>query len=184
LFSRNIAALPQLINSGEFDFNLLRPGPAQFYTAFRRLYISNIGHLISGLVLLIYSLYLLGSVPSLLAWMAFAALVLSGLVIFYSLIVLAASLAFFLERLESLWGYLSLFTEPLTVPFGVFPRGARLTITYVLPLAFIVFVPAQSLTGRLQSWQVPLAIGLAALFLFLANLAWAAGLRRYSSASS
>jgi ABC-type uncharacterized transport system permease subunit len=42
----------------------------------------------------------------------------------------------------------------------------------------------QALTGRLALWQVPVAIAIAAIFLTLANLAWRAGLRRYSSASS
>ena len=108
----------------------------------------------------------------------------TGLIIFYSLLILLASLVFYIERLEALWSFLQLITEPLTVPFDVFPTTPRLALTYALPLAFIVFVPAQAITGRLQLWQLPTAIALAAIFLILANLAWRAGLRRYSSASS
>lgn len=182
-FQRNIADLPQIVQRGDFDFNLLKPGSAQFYTAFRRLYIFNMGNLVAGILLLIYAL-LQGPLPSLRAGVFFALLISLGLIIYYSLIILVASLVFFIERLEALWGFLILFSEPFTVPFDIFPRVPRLAITYLLPLAFVVFVPAQALTGRLQWWQLPVAAGLAALFLLLANLAWRAGLRRYSSASS
>jgi ABC-2 type transport system permease protein len=77
-----------------------------------------------------------------------------------------------------------MFTEPLTVPFDIFPRAPRLAITYLLPLAFIVFVPAQAITGRLDWWQLPMGIGIAIIMLALSRLSWQAGIRRYSSASS
>lgn len=183
LLTRNIAEMPQIVQMGNFDFHLLKPIPAQFYSAFRKVNIFNIGHFIAGIILLIYATTLLPHI-SLLQWVLFFTIATLGITIYYCLLILATSLVFFTERLESLWGLLSLFTEPLTVPFDIFPRLPRLALTYLLPIAFLVFVPAQALTGRLALWQLPVAIGLAVTFLTLANLAWRAGLRRYSSASS
>jgi len=182
-FSRNIAHLPQDVQNGEFDFNLVRPGSAQFYTAFRRFYFHNIGHLISGVIILLYALSQMPA-PAPMSVTAFLILVAVSLTTFYSLLILLASLVFYFDRFETMWSIISLITEPLTVPFDIFPRSVRIPLTYFIPIAFVVFVPAQALTGRLELWQIPAAIGIAALFLLLANLAWRAGLRRYSSASS
>lgn len=184
-FSRNIADLPDIVQKGNFDFYLTKPVPVQFYTAFKQFYLHNtIGHIGGGLLTFIYALTQFSESPAITSWLIMVLLILVGLTIFYSLIIMLASLVFFIERLEALWSFLQLLTEPLTVPFDVFPVGPRLALTYVLPLAFIVFVPAQAITGRFQLWQLPTAIALAAIFLLLANLAWRAGLRRYSSASS
>jgi len=181
--TRNIAEMPHLVQTGQFDFHLLKPVPAQFYSAFRKTNLYNIGNFTAGLILFAYATTLIPHISSL-QWALFVIITILGITIYYSLLILVTSLVFFTERLESLWGFLSLFTEPLTVPFDIFPRLPRVALTYLLPIAFLVFVPTQALTGRLQLWQLPVAIAITAIFLLLANLAWRAGLKRYSSASS
>lgn len=183
VLTRNIADLPYLVQTGKFDSHLLKPVPIQLYSAFHKVNMYNLGNFLAGIILLAYATTLMEHINTV-QWVVSALLVGLGITIYYSLLILAASLVFFTERLESLWGMMSLLTEPLTVPFDIFPRLPRLALTYLLPIAFLVFVPAQVLTGRLQIWQLPVAIVITAIFLLLANLAWRAGLRRYSSASS
>jgi len=184
IVSRNISEIPNNIQQGTFDFILLRPVPSQFGAAFRRVNIHQLGNLLAGIILLIYALARLSFTPSLLAILFFIIAAASGIIIFYSLLIMVVSLAFWLERFEGFWAFMYIFTEPLTVPFDIFPRYPRLALTYLLPLAFVVFVPAQALTGRLNAAYLPVGIALSFIFLVLANLAWRAGLRRYSSASS
>lgn len=184
LFAQNLMELPELVQQGKFDFFLIKPVPVQFYTAFRQTGIDNIGNIGAGLILLFYTLITHHIMPSPGTFLLFFLLSALGVSMYYSLIAIAASLVFFLERLEFLWGFHILMSEPLTTPLDIFPRIPRTIMTYILPIAFVTFVPAQALTGRLHWWQMPLAIGLAAIFLFLSNVAWRAGLRRYSSASS
>lgn len=182
LFIPNLMSFTELVNRGRFDYILLWPPPAQFSTAFRRVHIENIGNILGGLILLAYAAAHLSSIPAA-AWAALLVLAPLGVLIYYDLLIIIVSLAFFIERLEAFWGINSLLSEPLTVPFEVFPRGARFALTYFIPLAFVVYVPAQALTGRLIWWALPAAVGLAIVFTILANLAWKAGLKRYSSAS-
>lgn len=184
LFARNIAEIPQTIRTGSFDFYLTKPLPVQFYAAFHRFALYHLGNTIMGLILLIYAAATVTPHPTGLAWLLFILLALLGITIFYSLLILVVSLAFYMERMEGIWAFMNIFSEPLTVPFDIFPTTARYALTYLLPLAFVTFVPAQALTGRLHWQQIPVAIGITVLFLVLANLAWHAGLRRYSSASS
>ncbi len=184
LFAQNIMQLPERVRDGEFDFHLTKPVPAQFYTAFRSTGIDDLGNFIIGFLLLIYAVSQGGIQFSFQGTFFFFVLAAAGIIMYYSLLMITASLVFVLERLEFLWGFHILMSEPLTVPFDIFPRIPRTALTYLLPLAFVVFVPAQALTNRLSLWHVPVAIGMAAVFLLLANLAWRAGLKRYSSASS
>lgn len=184
LFSRNIGDFPSTIQKGTFDYYLIKPVPSQFYSAFRRVNYSSIGNILAGAALLAYALFMGDFAPSVPAVLLSSLLALLGVTIYYSLLIATVSAAFFLEQFNAFTAISQLLSEPLTVPFDIFPPGPRVALTYMLPLAFVVFVPAQTITGRLAAWQIPLAIGIAALFLALANLAWRSGLRRYSSASS
>ncbi|MEX1112758.1 MAG: ABC-2 family transporter protein [Candidatus Andersenbacteria bacterium] len=183
-FTQNIMELPEAVRDGQFDYYLTKPLPAQFATAFRRPSIDNIGNIVVGLLLFTYALIQEPALFTLLNGGLLIFLATLGIITYYSLLILIGSLVFKLERLEMLWGFNVLFSEPLTLPFDVFPRGPRLLLTYLVPLALVVFFPAQAITGRLLMWQIPVALGITAVFLLLANLAWRAGLRRYSSASS
>ncbi len=183
-FIQNLMTFTRTVNKGEFDYYLLRPVPVQLFTAFRYVKFDNIGNILAGISLLGYALWKQSFVPSFLDIAFFTGLVVTGVLIYYCLLVLVASLVFTFERLESLWGFNHLFSEPLTVPFDVFPGRIKTLLTFLVPIAFVVYFPAQALTGRLNWWLVPIGTGMAALFLLLANIAWRAGLRRYSSASS
>jgi ABC-2 type transport system permease protein len=182
--TRNIALLPHTVQRGELDLLLLKPLPSQFSVALQRFHFFNIGNILGGFLIFVYALNNLNYTPSLTEWGIFLMLIIVSFVVFYSFFMIVASLVFRLERLESLWSLLTFFTEPITVPFDIFPRVPRLLITYLIPIAFIVFVPAQAITGRLALWQLPLAIVMAIICLTLANLAWSSGLKRYTSASS
>lgn len=184
LFTGNIALFPATVQKGQFDYYLIRPLPSQFYTAFHNINIYIVGNVIAGIVLLIWGTTHLSQAPLLSHIVLFGIAVGCALAVLYALLILTASLVFFLERLEALWGFINLYTEPLTVPFDIFPPRLRLALTYILPLAFIAFVPAQVITSRLSWNYAPIILAVTAISLIAANLAWRAGLRRYSSASS
>lgn len=184
LFTPNIMELPQLVQTGKFDFHLTKPLPTQLYTSLYRFAFYNIGNVLAGFLLLGFAVSQYDHLPSLGSFLLMTALAGTGIIIFYSLIIMAGSMVFFFERLEALWGFLSLFSEPLTVPFDIFPRVPRGIITYILPLAFIVLAPAQALTQKITGPQIALAVMFAVLFFTLSSFAWQAGLKRYTSASS
>ncbi len=183
-FNRNIGNFPEAVNNGTFDYYLTKPLPAQFHTAFHRFKFLDLGNVVNGIVLLIYASIIEPTTHSLAVWSAGIFLAMLGIIIYYSVLITIVSLVFFAERFDSFIAISQLLSEPLTVPFDVFPPGIKTALTYLIPLAFIVFVPAQALTSRLQWWQMPMALLIAVIFLVLANFVWRAGLRRYSSASS
>jgi ABC-2 type transport system permease protein len=71
-------------------------------------------------------------------------------------------------------------------PFSIFPLAARTVLTYVLPVAFVAYLPAAVLTGRVASTGVPAGLAYASpaagpLLYILARYAWYRALRRYES---
>ena len=183
IFLDNILGISEKVQQGTFDYTLTKPLPIQFATFFSRISLDSIGNLIAGFILLIYSTQFVDNLGFQNFFLA-AVIALAGITIYYSLLVTVASLVFYIERLQSLWSFSALFSEPLTVPFDIFPTAPRIALTYILPIAFVVFVPAQALTNKLASWQVLVAVSFAIIFLGIANVTWRAGLRRYGSASS
>jgi ABC-2 type transport system permease protein len=67
---------------------------------------------------------------------------------------------------------------------GIYPTWLRVALTFIIPVAFAVTVPAEALTGRLslQTWLGALAL---TIVLFIASrVLLKFGLRSYSGASA
>lgn len=184
LFVNNLAELPSAIQKGTFDLLLTKPLPAQWQAAFKKITIYNLGNLAAGAILLTYAIITFHPEITFAGTLSTILLSILGITIYYSILICFASIAFWFERFQSFWAINHLISEPLTYPFNIFPRTIRIPLTYFLPVAFVVFVPAKALTGQLSAWEIPIAILITVVFLTLANLIWRAGLRRYSSASS
>lgn len=184
IFTHNISEIPSTIQEGHLDYTIVKPINSQWYATLRRVTIYNMGNIVAGALLLIYTLVTFDL--QITATNVFFTILIAtaGIITYYSMLVMVASLGFWFERFQGIYAVGYLLSEPLTVPFTIFPNSARITLTYLIPLAFVVFIPAQALTGRLVWWHTPAAISIAILFLTFANIVWRAGLRRYSSASS
>lgn len=71
-------------------------------------------------------------------------------------------------------------------PFSIFPLAARAVLTYVLPVAFVAYLPAAVLMGRAGTTGVPAGLAYASpavgpVLYILARYAWYRALRRYES---
>ena len=67
---------------------------------------------------------------------------------------------------------------------GIYPGWLRSALTFLVPVAFAVTVPAEALTGRLTPLTLGGAAAFTALFFLLARAFWRYGLRNYSGASA
>ena len=187
LFYQNLADLPNQIRLGTLDFTLLRPVNSQFFISLRFISLDNLGHLVGAAALLGYGLSRLPTAPSLGHVLAYALLLLCGVVIFYALSLLTMTLSFWLVRLDNLFVALdtvfSVARTPITV-FRAFGPGALFFLTYIPPLAFLASLPVQTLTGRALWPALLLGPLLAALFFAASVFFWRFATRAYSSASS
>jgi ABC-2 type transport system permease protein len=119
-------------------------------------------------------------------WDAFAfavALVLGGLII-YSFWLALACLAFWVVRI---WETVELFEGVYQAgrwPVGIYPGWLRMGLTFLVPLAFAITVPARAVTSRLGASSLIAAAIFTVVILALARWLWTVGLHRYSGASA
>ena len=69
-------------------------------------------------------------------------------------------------------------------PVTVYPQWLRLILTFLVPVAFAVTVPAEALTGRLTVLTLLGALALTVLLAVLARFVWRRGVKAYSGASA
>ncbi len=114
----------------------------------------------------------------------FALMLLAGGAIIYSFFLAMAAMSFWFGRIASFLMIFSDLYEAARWPIGIYPGWRRMLLTFVVPVAIAVTVPAEALVGRLTGDRVVLALGVAAGALAGARFVWTRGLRHYSGASA
>jgi ABC-2 type transport system permease protein len=104
--------------------------------------------------------------------------------IIYSFWLILATLAFWFVRVENILEVFQSMYEAGRWPISLYPGWLRFALTFIVPVAFAVTVPAEALTGRLDSTTILGTAGLAAALFVISRMVWIAGLRKYSGASA
>jgi ABC-2 type transport system permease protein len=69
-------------------------------------------------------------------------------------------------------------------PVGIYPGWLRFMLTFLVPVAFAVTVPAEALTARLTLETLAGAVALASVLLIVSRVFWRYGVRNYTGASA
>jgi ABC-2 type transport system permease protein len=183
-FWSNFFDMGRNVRTGAFDFLLAQPGNPLFMVSTRKLDLDGLLNSFVALALVIYSAHRLGIRPGCVDIALYVALVVGGLAIHYSVLVITASLTFWLTSAQGLEGTYFTFAEFSRLPREAFKGAASLIFVWLLPVVVSSNVPARTLLrGFRPEWALWLLI-LAAAWLALAVFVFNRGLRRYSSASS
>lgn len=184
VLSENMERISQYVNRGELDLVLTKPVSDLFYVSTRIAGWDSLPKAVLGAIVIPRSLVRLGIVPTPLQIGLFVLLIVSGMVIGYSLWLLSVVYVFWSERLRNAGFIFYSLTELGRVPIQVFKGISRTVLTFVLPIAFMTTVPTQTLLGLATLSGAIESASLAAVLFALATAAWRKGLRAYSSASS
>jgi ABC-2 type transport system permease protein len=176
--------LSEAVRDGTLDFTLAKPEDAQLLVSIWKVEIWNLIDVGLGFAVLGIALARLGQRVGPGQAAAFAAALLAGGVIVYSFWLILATTAFWLVRVENILVIFQSVYEAGRWPVSLYPGWLRFALTFLVPVAFAITVPAQALAGRLAWPALAGAAGFAATLFFAARLFWRAGLRRYSGASS
>ena len=176
--------LTEAVRDGTLDFTLAKPEDAQLLVSIWRVEIWKMIDVALGLAVLGVGLARLGQRVGANEAAAFAAAIVAGGVIVYSFWLILATTAFWLVRVENVLVIFQSVYEAGRWPVSIYPAWLRFTLTFLVPVAFAITVPAQALAGRL-SWPVlGGAWAFAAALFIVARLFWRTGIRHYSGASS
>ena len=69
-------------------------------------------------------------------------------------------------------------------PVTIYPGWLRISLTFLVPIAFAVTIPAEALTSRLTVETLVLAAAFAVFLFLVTRWWWRFGLRHYSGASA
>ncbi|MBK8475803.1 MAG: ABC-2 family transporter protein [Opitutaceae bacterium] len=184
-FWTNLFEIGRNVRSGQFDFYLTQPGQPLFMVSTRKLDPDGLANSLVALGVVYYAAHHLGLAITWEGLALYGALIALGLVVHYSLLLLMASLTFWIVKTEGIEG--SYFT---IAEFGRLPRAAfkslvsNVVFVYALPTVIVSNVPASAVLGRLEWTQVAWLFALAAVWFAFAVTLFHRGIRRYTSASS
>jgi ABC-2 type transport system permease protein len=171
------------IRTGEFDRYLVRPAGTLVQLLSRGVYVPTFGDLVTGLVMLVAAATRLNLDTSPGA-LLFLVLALAGGAMVEGAVQLAvASLSFRMLSTLSLRTLLdSLMNNFGGYPLKVFPDTAQFMLTFILPLAFVAYLPAPVLldrTGdlRVSPWLAYGAPVAGPILLSLSYLLWRSQIR-------
>ncbi|GAB2794034.1 ABC transporter permease [Amycolatopsis magusensis] len=186
LFSQ-LLVIDQIVREGHFDRFLVRPGNPLVHLMTHRTALTPVGDLLGGLVLLAVVMTLVPVNWSLLGILYLIAAVVGGALTELSLQLAASSLTFRTLSSQALRVTIdTIFGTFGNYPTKIFSAAARFALTFLLPLAFVAYLPGAVLLDKAGELHVPAVVGYAApavgVVLFAAAYAvWRRQLRHYQS---
>jgi ABC-2 type transport system permease protein len=180
----NMERLMEDVRQGTLDYALTKPEDSQLLVSVREIRIWQTVDILLGVIILVAATLQLQVRIGLWQTLSFVAATLLGGLMIYSFWLMITTGAFWLVRMNNV---LELFQGVYRAgqwPVGVYPGWLRTTLTFLVPVAFAVTVPAEALTGRLTVQTLAGAAALAFVLLALARWWWKIGLRSYSGASA
>lgn len=180
--------LPRYITAGTIDVFYLRPQPVLAQLATSEISLRRLPRIAVGVVVLVWGLVVNDITDPLRAAAVIALSLVFGTMVFGALFVTAAGCQFWLvngAELTNAFTYGASYAA--TQPTSVFPSALRLTFGYLVPAAFVGYLPTlvlldlpgPALLPAWLAWCLPLA---AAWSCLVAGLVWRAGVRHYQGA--
>lgn len=184
VFVHNLRNLPSSIAKGELDIILTKPLNSQFAVSFWRPYFAMIPGVLAGVVTVIIGFKNLSLILDPFSLMPAILIFLSGLIIAYSFGMMVVTLSFWTINVNQLSNLAQQFLFMAKHPYSVFTGVWKIVFLTVVPIAFMVSFPTQTILGDFKLWWLPFALVLAIVFLKASNMFWDFALKKYSSASS
>lgn len=172
------------IRLGTLDFMILKPEDAQFLISVRQIEIWKLIDVGLGFAVLIVALLQLGTQIGPAQAAAFGVALLAGATIVYSFWLILATSAFWFVKTENILVIFQAMYQAGRWPVTIYPPWLQGILTFLVPIAFAVTVPAQALTGRLTLQTLLLAVAVAIGLFLLSRWFWRFGIKFYAGASA
>ncbi len=180
----NMERLMGDIQEGTLDFALTKPADSQVLISVREFRLWQMTDLVMGAVVMGVALYELQFAIGPGQALSFAVALLCGAAMIYSFWLMLTTVAFWVLRIDEMVNLFQGVYAAGRWPVGIYPDWLRTGLTFLVPVAFAVTVPAEALTNRLTPQTLAGAAALAVVLLLVARWWWRRGLRAYSGASA
>lgn len=180
----NMERLMTDVRQGTLDFILTKPDDSQVLVSVREVRIWRLVDVVLGFVILVIAGSQLHESLGASSAVAFAVALGLGASMVYCFWLILTTAAFWIVRMDELVELFAGLYQSGRWPVTIYPDWLRLGLTFLVPIAFAVTVPAEALTSRLSAETLAGAAGFAVLLLLFTRWLWRTGLRRYAGASA
>jgi ABC-2 type transport system permease protein len=167
------------VQSGDFDFYLLRPHSILINIISSSFDAEDLGKLLGGIMLFAFSA--INVSPGRLHWLGFLFLFIASLVIQFAFALFMAGLGIIWVGNSRIYEIYSTATNFGMYPHVIFSKTAMTILTAAIPIAFIGTIPAAVLLGKSIDY-LPAGIISCVIFTILGSLFFSRMVKRYSSA--
>ena len=180
----NMERLMGDVQQGTLDYALNKPVDSQVLVSVREVRLWQVVDVLTGALVLSVAVIQLGEAVGLLQALAFAAALFLGGLMIYSFWLIITTGAFWVVRMEQIAELFQGVYAAGRWPVSIYPDWLRTGLTFIVPIAFAVTVPAEALTRRLTAQTLLGAVALTVGLLIFSRRFWKLGLRNYSGASA
>ena len=141
---------------GELDTVLIKPVPPLFYILASRVELHHAARALTSVAIFILALNLAHIRWSMSVAVFTVTTVLCGGAIMFALLLVSATVALWTTKSGKLTDLLITATkEAATFPISIYPLAVRLVLTFILPVAFVTYYPAQRLLQKEEFLGMP-----------------------------
>jgi ABC-2 type transport system permease protein len=180
----NMVRLMSDVREGTLDFVLTKPEDAQVLVSIREVRIWQAVDVVIGLVVLGIGVAGVQASIGPVQALAFGIALLLGATMIYCFWLILTVGAFWIVRMDEIHELFDGIYQSGRWPVTIYPGWLRVSLTYLVPIAFAVTVPAQAITSRLTIDTIAIAAAFAVLLVLVTRWWWRFGLRHYSGASA
>ncbi|MBD3884196.1 ABC-2 family transporter protein [Phormidium tenue FACHB-886] len=180
--SPNLNQIVRQVQQGTLDFVLLKPISSQFWLSARTVSPWGFPDIIFGLAVIGYAGTRLGLEP--IGYALSAIPLVFGLLSLYSLWFMLGATSIWFVKIYNVTEVLRGLLEAGRFPMAAYPVAYRFFFTFVVPVAFLTTIPAETMLRRVELGWIVGAAGLAIALFLISRAFWNFALRFYTSASS
>ncbi|WP_448627821.1 ABC transporter permease [Geodermatophilus sp. URMC 64] len=180
----NMQQLMVDVQEGTLDGPLTKPADSQLLVSVRKFDIWQAVDVLVGAALVVVGLVRIGRPVGVPAVLAFALALVCGAVALYCVWLLLSVTAFWIVRIDMLVELFEGLYQAGRWPVGIYPGWLRIGLTFLLPLAFAITVPASALTRGIPGWVLLGTVAFTGALFALTRVVWRVGLRHYTGASA
>ena len=180
----NMTRLLDEIQRGTLDYALTKPADAQGLISVREFHLWSMTDVLVGILVLAYGVYHYQGSVGIVHALEFLLALVMGSILIYCFWLIITSTAFWIVRVDEIVNLFQGVYAAGRWPVGIYPRWLQLSLTFIIPVAFAVTIPAEALTSRLTPLILAGTVGLTVFFSLVARFIWRLGLKNYSGASA
>jgi len=180
----NMTRLLEEIQQGTLDYALTKPADAQGLISVREFRLWSLTDVIVGIVVLSYGVYHYQGYVGIIQSIEFVLALVLGSILIYCFWLMITSSAFWFVRVDEIVNLFQGVYAAGRWPVAIYPRWLQVGLTFIIPVAFAVTIPAEALTSRLTPLILLGTFALTILFVILSRVIWRLGLKNYSGASA